>query len=1022
MNKRFTQFLILIAIFWTKGAVAQYCTTNLYTTFGCTDNDYVNSFSTTGGISNITNNNSGCNGGVSGYTFFSSQTHATVQGTTVNYSFTNTPSFAEGYKIWVDFNGNGLFTDPGEQVYASTGTIGAGATVTGNFTVPMTAIPGMTRLRIRCVFANTTFTPCSNHTFGEVEDYNFQIIAATPCSGAPTAGIASASTGCPVVISISGASLQANLLWQWQKKSICDQAWANIPGATNMNYTPPSSSIPTQYRVYVVCTNSNLADTTNIVSLGAVAPCYCTSSATSTADEDIFEVTIDNMTSVSNCGTTGGPGSVQNRYSDYTTVVPAVVLYRGQTTPFRIKIGTCGGNYNNSTAMWVDFNKNGSFDATERVYVSPASANGPNTINGTFTVPLNAALDTVRVRVVNVETGTPSSITPCGTYTWGETEDYLAVIKYRPTVVGDSSYCSGSNVTLVSTVPPNITNPSFVWVDPNGNVSYGDTLKITNAQTIHQGVYATYAISSLCAGVPDTSGITYFYLYINQTPNPPSVASPFTYCQNATPDSIVIYGANVKWYDGQMNLLTGQPIISTVSISSDTFYATQTSLDGCVSPPATVIVNIAPNAPVPTVVSPVVYCQGDTPVPLSATGQNIRWYTTPTGGVGTAITPTPSTFGQGTFTWYATQTINGCESNRVPVVVNINYRPNAYISVSRPYVCQYDTISINYFGNAISTATYTWTMPVGATTLSGTDMGPILVRFDSAGTRRVFLQVDNGGCLGPLAYTDIIVRPSPVFLLDMQPEVCQGELAELTVASSSTGIDSFEWNFAGGDAYGSFPKGPYQVIWSSPGLKTVSAIAIDKGTRIDDIACRSLPVQKDIIVRELPTAMIMANLGGKICAGDSMRFEAYNEANYTFQWVPQQFFDEYSASVQWGKIDFPRYVYLKVTNQYNCMATDSVYVNAQPCCELTFPTAFTPNNDGLNDRFRAITLGNHEMSLFRIQNRWGQTVYESTNPAWGWDGTFNGVPQDMGTYFYFIRYKCLDGKTYENKGEFMLMR
>ncbi|MBS1645222.1 MAG: gliding motility-associated C-terminal domain-containing protein [Bacteroidetes bacterium] len=54
-------------------------------------------------------------------------------------------------------------------------------------------------------------------------------------------------------------------------------------------------------------------------------------------------------------------------------------------------------------------------------------------------------------------------------------------------------------------------------------------------------------------------------------------------------------------------------------------------------------------------------------------------------------------------------------------------------------------------------------------------------------------------------------------------------------------------------------------------------------------------------------------------------------------------------------------------------------------------------------------------------NRWGQVVYESRVETNGWDGTYNGKPQDMGTYYYYINYKC-DGKNIEDRGEFLLLR
>jgi gliding motility-associated-like protein len=423
------------------------------------------------------------------------------------------------------------------------------------------------------------------------------------------------------------------------------------------------------------------------------------------------------------------------------------------------------------------------------------------------------------------------------------------------------------------------------------------------------------------------------------------------------------------------------------------------------------------------VVSPVGYCQGNDADPLIATGQNIRWYTVATGGVGTTVTPTPTTNAQGSYTWYATQTIDGCESDRVPVVVNIGYVPNAVITTSREFVCQYDTMTVGYFGNANDTATYTWTMPAGATILQGSGQGPLLVKFDSAGIRTVTLIVNNGGCVGPEATKDIPVHLSPRLAIDAQPDACVDEIVSLAVTYSTMGIDQYLWNFDGADTtYASLPRGPFGLKWATPGSKVISVTAIDDG-------CVSLPVTDIVNVHALPDATITAS-STDVCSGDSILFSAVYDPAASYQWLPYQFFPETNSSSVWGTVSTNTKVILNVTNNYNCRASDSIMVAAKPCCQVYFPTAFTPNNDGKNDLFRMLTIGKskdsrtgaHEISVFKIQNRWGQTVYESADETRGWDGTFNGQPQDMGVYYFYVKYKCSDGNYYEEKGELTLVR
>ena len=242
-----------------------------------------------------------------------------------------------------------------------------------------------------------------------------------------------------------------------------------------------------------------------------------------------------------------------------------------------------------------------------------------------------------------------------------------------------------------------------------------------------------------------------------------------------------------------------------------------------------------------------------------------------------------------------------------------------------------------------------------------------------------------------------------------------------TITHSTPGIDFFDWNFSGAEiVYGSFTAGPYGIRWNTPGPKVVTVIA-------NDDLCKSLPVKDTIQVHGLPEAKITLlepSVGEKICTGDSLYLQAatFQQEGTSYQWLPQQFFGESNSFRQWGTVDFARYVMVKVTDKYNCGSSDSLFIDAQPCCQVFFHNAFTPNNDGHNDRFGVISRGHHQISVFRIQNRWGQTVFETADERVKWDGTFNGQPQDMGTYFYYIKYKCADGKFYEDKGEMMLVR
>jgi hypothetical protein len=115
---------------------------------------------------------------------------------------------------------------------------------------------------------------------------------------------------------------------------------------------------------------------------------------------------------------------------------------------------------------------------------------------------------------------------------------------------------------------------------------------------------------------------------------------------------------------------------------------------------------------------------------------------------------------------------------------------------------------------------------------------------------------------------------------------------------------------------------------------------------------------------------------------------------------------------------------LYVQDAHNCKDTATATVRFDNCCLPFIPNAFTPNNDGNNDRFRIKFVGDITIERFSIYNRWGQEVFFTKNPTDSWDGTYNDIPQDGGTFFYYLKGTC--GNTsptpLELKGDVTLIR
>lgn len=136
--------------------------------------------------------------------------------------------------------------------------------------------------------------------------------------------------------------------------------------------------------------------------------------------------------------------------------------------------------------------------------------------------------------------------------------------------------------------------------------------------------------------------------------------------------------------------------------------------------------------------------------------------------------------------------------------------------------------------------------------------------------------------------------------------------------------------------------------------------------------------------------------------------------------------------IRWSSGETSQDIKVQITNSKNFHVSyndkngkdtmANIFVRCVPCTELTIPTAFTPNGDGLNDDFKVYASGvvhSYEIIIF---NRFNKEMFRSSNINQGWDGNAMGVTQPHGLYLYVIRYMDNFNQCVERKGEFLLLR
>ena len=362
----------------------------------------------------------------------------------------------------------------------------------------------------------------------------------------------------------------------------------------------------------------------------------------------------------------------------------------------------------------------------------------------------------------------------CNSITAGGSEFVLS--PGSPVITSVTTNCSGTNLST-DTIFINLQNPL-----PDGNYTLAANVGIDGNTFIDN------------CGIPMLAGTNRTFT-IATTPAP-AVANPALYCQGTTATALTATGASLLWYSlptGGTGTATA-PTPSTTTPGIFNFYVSQT-LSNCEGPRAVITVTVNPSPAAPTV-SPATYnyCAGQPATQLKATGSNILWYTTATGGTGSSSAPTPSTSTAGTFLFYASQTIAGCESPmRAVITVNVTAVPAAPGVINLIVFCQ-NSISAQLSATGSNLLWYnTATGGVGSSTAPTPSTA-------SLGSTNYFVSQTNIGlstCEGPRAQITVNIVTTPAAPNVITPlNYCQNQ----TVTALTAGGSNLLWytNATGG--------------------------------------------------------------------------------------------------------------------------------------------------------------------------------------------------------------------------------
>jgi len=179
-----------------------------------------------------------------------------------------------------------------------------------------------------------------------------------------------------------------------------------------------------------------------------------------------------------------------------------------------------------------------------------------------------------------------------------------------------------------------------------------------------------------------------------------------------------------------------------------------------------------------------------------------------------------------------------------------------------------------------------------------------------------------------------------------------------------------------------------------------------------------------VLVNVQPAPDVDAGSDVELDIGEIIQFNATVENNAeTIQWTPD--IDILSGvntpNPELQPLNSRDYV-ITATSAFGCSLNDTVAVTVNNIFNLWIPNAFSPNDDGINDEIWVRPKGIKDIEVFRIYNRWGQKVFETNDINQTWDGTFNGKPQELGVYVYYVIGITYLDNLYKDKGNITLVR
>ena len=340
----------------------------------------------------------------------------------------------------------------------------------------------------------------------------------------------------------------------------------------------------------------------------------------------------------------------------------------------------------------------------------------------------------------------------------------------------------------------------------------------------------------------------------------------------------------------------------------------------------------------------------------------------------------------------------GCTTVSAPFNVTVHPRPRAKFDL--PEICLPDGRGtfVNRSTIADSTQlqfTFNWSFGDLNNPVTSTLQNPTH-RYSALGTYPVQLIVySDKGCVDTLVQLLQSIYPQPkVFVTTTDIQLCLGQPIRFFATANGMGFAPRKWFWNMSDGGGTSLQNPVWMF-QKPGMQTAQVYFVNQKGCVSDTAAVSIPVYEKPKLK-LPTKLT-------INRGDSIRLvpSLVSGNNLYYKWYPATYLNSDTASTPLSTPYDDITYQLQLTGEGYCMVTDTLHIKVMKMPEI--PNAFSPNGDGIYDTWQIKYLQDYPNSSLEIFNRTGRLVYSSKGNGRAWDGTWEGKPVPVATYYYLIQ-------------------